>query len=223
LRLEVAPVLASWNRSDHADQIKLRDFLDHVETLLAKTRPDASDAALSLSVGLPETKPLISGGNDLDNYLFPLVARLGAGRFAAVFGHKTHSDHSTLTVGAAVGDASIAAREPDMFVRTEVSAQAAWKQKIFDACATVPTSLPADVPVGLDICYRVSARRNWSTLWKPSIDSLGPVLGMSDPGRHPFRPDDDCIVYLGLHREIDDSLGNSIELSFYWHSTSTVL
>jgi hypothetical protein len=88
LRLEVAPVLASWNRSDHADQIKLRDFLVHVEMLLAKTPPTASNAALSLSVGLPETKPLISGGNDLDNYLFPLVARLGSGRFAAVFGHK---------------------------------------------------------------------------------------------------------------------------------------
>lgn len=75
LRVEVAPVPASWNRSDHADQIMLRDFLDHVETLLAKTPPDASDGALSLSVGLPETKPLISGGNDLDNHLFLLVAR----------------------------------------------------------------------------------------------------------------------------------------------------
>jgi hypothetical protein len=123
-----------------------------------------------------------------------------------------------------VADTSTAARDPDLFVRTEVSAQTkAWKQKIFDACATARTSLPADGPVGLDICYRVSARRNWSTLWKPSIDALGPVLGMSDPGKHPFRPDDDRIVYLGLHREIDDSLRNAIELSFYWHSISTLL
>jgi hypothetical protein len=60
----------------------------------------------------------------------------------------------------------------------------------------------------------VSAGRNWSTLWKPAIDALGPLLGMPDPN-HPFRPSDDRIVDLTLHRNVDDALGHDVVVTVW--------
>jgi hypothetical protein len=61
----------------------------------------------------------------------------------------------------------------------------------------------------MQVRFGVSIRRNWSTLWKPGIDALGPLLGIQSTGR-PFRPDDDRIVDLHLFRVIDDSLGHDV-------------
>jgi hypothetical protein len=79
--------------------------------------------------------------------------------------------------------------------------------------AAPPTPLTG--AISLDIEFRLSPARNWATLWKPAIDSLGPLLGVPDP-RRPFTPNDDRIVRLGLHRSIDPSLGWDIELSIWW-------
>jgi hypothetical protein len=72
------------------------------------------------------------------------------------------------------------------------------------------------------VCIRlgVSSRRNWSELWKPAIDALGPVLGIRDP-RYPFRPDDDRIVDLELHRNIDESLENDVIVDIWWRRLTT--
>ena len=50
---------------------------------------------------------------------------------------------------------------------------------------------------------------------KPAIDALGPVLGIQDPTK-PFRPDDDRIVDLAMHRTIDDALVNDVEIEAWW-------
>jgi hypothetical protein len=42
------------------------------------------------------------------------------------------------------------------------------------------------------------------------------MLGMPDP-THQFRPDDDRIVDLELHRHIDDALGNNVVVTAWWH------
>jgi len=103
-----------------------------------------------------------------------------------------------------------------LVVRTSVSAQTApWKQAIHPACAdTVTRPLPPG-PVSLRIQLGVSSRRNWTALWKPAIDALGPVLGMPNPAV-PFRPDDDRIVDLELHRRLDDSLGHDVMVQVWW-------
>lgn len=44
--------------------------------------------AVELTVGLPGHQPLIDGGRDLDNYLFPVAQQLGPERVAAMFGRK---------------------------------------------------------------------------------------------------------------------------------------
>jgi hypothetical protein len=45
-------------------------------------------------------------------------------------------------------------------------------------------------------------------VWKPLIDSFGPVLG-EDP-RRPFHPADERITSLGLHHSIDNTIGHDV-------------
>jgi hypothetical protein len=62
----LAPRLASWNKADHPDQVRLRAYLDDTEALLAASRVDGP-WALRLDVGLPAARDLLDGA-DLDNY-----------------------------------------------------------------------------------------------------------------------------------------------------------
>jgi hypothetical protein len=51
-------------------------------------------------------------------------------------------------------------------------------------------------------------------LWKPLIDSLGPILG-----EHPSRgPHDDRIVDLGLHHHVEPDLGHGVTIHL-WSTT----
>lgn len=43
LQLRVAPRLASWNKADHPDQVRLRAFLDDTEALLAASQVDGRE------------------------------------------------------------------------------------------------------------------------------------------------------------------------------------
>jgi hypothetical protein len=170
---------------------------------------------IDLVVGIPGSQPIDRGGRDPDNYLYPLVRRLSAGGLAAAFGRKIHQRHSTIAVAPAKHTAELPG-PPQLVVRTSVSAQTpAWKQSLSKACAErVARPLPPG-PVALRIQLGVSGRRNWAALWKPAIDALGPLLGVSNPAL-PFRPDDDRIVDLELYRELDDSLGYDVVVRAWW-------
>jgi hypothetical protein len=213
LRLQLAPVLESWNARDHPDQRRLATYLDEVETAL-DLAADAAHMALELQVGLPNTKALTSGGGDLDNYLYPIARRLGAARLDAVFGAKSHASSSALVVGTS--DLMPSVPPPDMEVRTTASASSkAWKEQVRTACVAAAPRNPIAGAIRLDLEFHLSPARNWTTLWKPAIDSLGPLLGEPDP-RRPFMPNDDRIVQLGLHRSIDESMGWDIGISVWW-------
>ncbi|MFD3457608.1 hypothetical protein ACFWVC_36200 [Streptomyces sp. NPDC058691] len=217
------PVLESWDAAGHPSRLRLRAYLDSVVELVGPVA-DGQDGslALSLDVGLDDHVALTSGGHDLDNYLFPVIRTLGADRFDAAFARKAHAGSSTI----ALGPATPAAPDtddwggPQLSVRTSVSASStAWKQGIHRACqAARPEVLPG-TPIGLRLCFQVSAARNWSTLWKPAIDALGPLLGVPDPAR-PYRPNDDRIVELSLHRNIVAALGHDIVITAWWRSLS---
>ncbi len=58
-------------------------------------------------------------------------------------------------------------------------------------------------------------QRQRAAWWKPTIDSLGSVLGRADPGRL-YTPDDDRITRLGLHRTIDENLGWNVAIKLWW-------
>ncbi|MDZ4235478.1 MAG: hypothetical protein U1C73_17350, partial [Dietzia sp.] len=68
LPLRVAPRLASWNKADHPDQLRLRAYLDDTEKLVTDSRVDGP-WALRLDVGLPGERSLLDAG-DLDNYAY---------------------------------------------------------------------------------------------------------------------------------------------------------
>ncbi|WP_345471687.1 hypothetical protein [Actinoallomurus oryzae] len=208
--------MESWNAADHPDQRRLSAYLDEIEALIGAYVPTTSDhLTLELTVGLPASTALTSGGRDLDNYLLPIARRVGHRRLDAVFGRKQHADASTIAVGLPAQESS-SPGEPQLQLRTTGSTESpAWKQRIHGACsAVIGTPLPQG-SVALCIRFGVSSARNWSTLWKPTIDALGPLLGTQNPLK-PFRPSDDRIVDLALHRTIDDALGNDVGIDIWW-------
>lgn len=210
------PVVASWMRRDHRDQRRLADFLTAVdedaEPALAGI---AGDVALELAIGFSPSQPL-TRHRDLDNYLLPVVSRLGERRIPAVFARKQHADISTLTVASArqrLDDV-----EPMMRVRALGSHERPdWKEQVRDACAAaVGRRTPHRGAAALDLAFTVSSLRNWTNLWKPTIDAVaGPLLGVPDP-ENPWSPNDDHITRLGLHRTIDGRVGYDVVVSAWW-------
>jgi hypothetical protein len=60
----------------------------------------------------------------------------------------------------------------------------------------------------MQLCFTVGPGRNWLTLWKPTIDALGPVLCYT-PAGGPWSPLDGRIVDLGLHRSVNPSIATT--------------
>lgn len=211
--LDIAPRLASWDAAGHPDQVALRAFLDYAEALFAAQLVQLSEPrALRLDVALPtHVDPL--DAHDLDNYAFPLAARLT---------RATHRPLASMWVTKQVGTTSAAAAQqavpratpsvgaPAQEVRTTASiATAAYKQQIRDQ---VHATLQPTGPVALEVSFTVGPRRNWLNLWKPTIDALDGLLGQTVPGQ-PWHPRDGRIVALGLHHQVDDALGNDVVLA----------
>jgi hypothetical protein len=99
LQLRVAPRLASWNKADDPDQIRLRAFLDDTAALLAASRVDGP-WALRLDVGLPTGRDLLDMA-DLDNYAYPLAYHLRDPGLVSVWCTKQHSEQSFVRIEAA--------------------------------------------------------------------------------------------------------------------------
>jgi hypothetical protein len=81
VRLSVEPRLAGWDRADQPSQVRLADFLAHVDAVARPLMAVLNDRVVAeLTIGLPDAVPLINEGRDLDNYLFPVAQRLGPQR-----------------------------------------------------------------------------------------------------------------------------------------------
>lgn len=76
----------------------------------------------------------------------------------------------------------------------------AYKIAVSDALAGVP-ALP-EGPVGVELAFVVGSGRIWLSLWKPTIDALGAILG-HDLGATEWNPRDGRITQLALHCETD--------------------
>lgn len=214
LALPVPPQLASWDAASAPSQRKLLAYLEEGERLLLPALSNTPEPlGLALHVGLPAHVDVLHE-RDLDNYLLPLARHLErtSGRtLTTVTGSKKHADTSYVGVGRATPAVAPAMGSLPP-VRTTASAEsAAYKQQIRDAL-TGTTPLPAG-PVSLDITFRVGPTRSWLNLWKPTIDALGKLLGESRTDRS-WHPRDGRIVHLALHRQLDTSLGHTVELLF---------
>jgi hypothetical protein len=214
--LAEAPRLASWDRAGSAGQRRLANFLDHVDLLTAPLRTCSGPLALELGVGVPPGVAPQVGGRDLDNYLFPLVYHLGARRFAAVFGRKVYG-RSWLAIGPAEPDQQ--PMPPAMFAArlTGSYAKPLWKQTLRDQIIRTGATVAPPGPIAITITIGTGPGRNWANLWKPLIDSLGPILG-EDPTRA-FHPHDDRITTLNLHHHTDAGLRHDIDVALWWALT----
>jgi hypothetical protein len=90
-----------------------------------------------------------------------------------------------------------------------------WKQQLHNRLAMQTTTIDPG-PVGMVIAVTTGPGRNWANLWKPLIDTFGPVLG-EDPVQ-PFHPHDDRIVSLGLHHNLDVAVAHDVIIDAWWSS-----
>ncbi|HET8684383.1 MAG TPA: hypothetical protein VFM54_21290 [Micromonosporaceae bacterium] len=215
--LTVPPQLASWDRAGHPSQVRLAEFLTHVETVAARQVAGVEGRlAMELVVGLPEGTSLATGGRDLDNYLYPVAQRLGAIRLAAAFGRKTHGP-SSLAIGPVQPDpdavaARFVTRMAGSYERDE------WKQALHDRLLQQYTTAVASGPLKMVLALTTGGQRNWANLWKPLVDAFGPVLG-EDP-HWQFHPNDDRIVDLAMHHSVDAALGHDVVVEAWWTDAS---
>lgn len=220
LTLAMSPRLESWDAKTARSQVALGQYLDHITELTRRQMADASTAPLSLelAVSLPEGAHLLRGGYDLDNFLYPIVRRLGSSLFASAHGSKTHGTASTVRIGPAVPTAGrdLSAWSFAIAETTVSTTTAAWKRQIAEQIAPAVHVAP-DGPLEMQLAFAVSTRRNWAWLWKPAIDALGSIIGAADPAR-PFQTRDDRIVRLALHRTVDDTLRDRVRIGVWWRS-----
>jgi hypothetical protein len=204
LELRIAPRLASWNKADDPDQIRLREYLMDTQLLLASSRVDGP-WTLRLDVGLPSGRNLLDMA-DLDNYAYPLAYHLKDPGLVSVWCTKRHHEQSFVRIEAARETAS---PSTDVLVAatTASASTVAFKEQI-RAAVMGAAELPAG-PVRLELAFVVGTRRNWLNLWKQTIDSLDPLLGRTRPDRD-WHPLDGRITELGLHRTVDPTAGNEV-------------
>jgi len=215
VRLSHPPRLESWDGQGHRSQVELSAWLDHVSDAIGIPSVAGSHQCLVLDVGLPPETPLLEGGRDLDNFLLPVVRRLGASCFTSAWASKRHDSCSWIGITHCDGP-----RDPGAWshasATTELSYERQeWKRSVQTQISQqVQHPAPAG-PLAVQVLFRVGRGRNWTLLWKPTIDSLGPILG-HDPRGRPFRSRDDRIVDPGLHVEEDASLGWRVEAHVWW-------
>lgn len=206
IELAAPPRLASWDRSTSPNQGALGAYLKAAEDqlrphLAALNRP----WALELKVGLPDTVDLLAAA-DLDNYLYPLVRYLtrpggtAPPDLVSVRATKRHDTTSTIRVGP-VTAAAAPARVYAGRTTTSVD-KVQFKEQVRDIVSV--GALMPEGAIHLEVSYRVGTR-NWLNLWKPTLDALGPLLGITSTAR-PWHPSDGRITRLGLHVTHDPAL-----------------
>lgn len=203
-QLRVAPRLASWNKADDPDQVRLQAYLDDTEALLAASRIDGP-WALRLDVGLPAARSLLDA-SDLDNYAYPLAYRIKDPGLVSVWCTKQHNEESFVRIEAA-RESAPPSTEVLVARPTASTSTVAYKEQVRAAVAGA-VELPAG-PVKLELSFVVGPRRNWLNLWKQTIDSLDPLLGRTYPDRA-WNPRDGRITELGMHVTVDPAAGNEI-------------
>ncbi|MGE5816286.1 MAG: hypothetical protein ACM36C_17505 [Acidobacteriota bacterium] len=185
--LAVAPRLWSWDHAGHPSQTRLTAFLDHVESQLREAGVPSPPLAIQVNVAVSPGTDLFSSG-DLDNYLIPIVLRLGGDRVVSAWGTKSHGGTSTIQIEPAheAGPESVAGWNFARAIARRSASSKDWKCQIRDQVAAQCERAP-DGPLEMQVSYRVGPGRRWNNVWKQSIDALGPILGLTTPG-NPFHP-----------------------------------
>ena len=187
------------DKADHPSQRRLKEFLDDTEDLVAESRI-SGPWSLRLDVGFASDRNLLDQ-SDLDNFAYPLAARLKDERLVSVWCTKKHNDQSYVRIEAA---RQTAPPLVDVVVATPTASYSKpgglYKRQVRAAVAELP-QIPAG-PVRLELAFVVGHTMNYLNLWKPTIDALGPLLGSDNSGRE-WSPDDGRITELGMHVSVN--------------------
>ena len=217
--LPLAPQLESWMAKDHPDSQRLRAFVDDA---LLRISPyiEGGSCGLELDVRLAPSIPLTIGGRDIDNYLFPLISRLGERRASIVsaFGAKGVGEQSRVRAGSVRDDSPPTTGW--RFAHTEAAGPAGsarWRDLVIANLLPMPEVVPPG-PLEMHITFRGN-RTNWHQDWKPTIDGLGAILGLEHNGGH---ADDSRITRLALHQMADSSLGSRTLIGVWWRAATRV-
>ncbi len=215
----IHPQLASWDKANHPSQIRLQAYRGPLMDELLPLLPENTPLFLHLDVDVVKPEHLLRH-HDLENYLTPLFGtkHLNAGRFVLVTARKYVGGGSRLEVGIArpAQNDLMSSGWTHFSYTAQGSLQSKqWKENLRTALAdTNPLPLISSA-VEVQIAWVCSPKRNWVSLWKPTGDCMGPIIGEENPLR-PFAPNDDQIVSLKLHRGLDNSLGNNVLIHMWW-------
>jgi hypothetical protein len=210
------PRLASWNRSDHPDQIRLREYLRDLSVELG---PLTAMQPLFLMWKNRDVWSVIT----ISTTISPGRRSLGSAPVPVRRSGQAVGGGSDLRIGLAVPllSAAISAECEHFSCAAGAGAQEKrWKEGVRSALMQAGAQqLPAGL-VEARVAWRCSARRNWVWLWKPTIDAMGPILGQADP-RNPYHPNDDRIVRLCLHVFYDETIAHAVDVAMWWRSLGT--
>lgn len=217
---DLNPQLASWDKKTHPSQLRLQAYRQPVIAQLTPFLPESDPLYLHLDVDVAKPEHLLRH-HDLENYLTPLfgLRYLPPARFVLVTARKFFGGGSRLEAGIARPASIDMPHDWQHFAYTahESLQSKQWKENLRTAlAASTPLALSAPA-VEVQIAWRCSPRRNWTMLWKPTGDCMGPILGEDNPLR-PFSPNDDRIVELKYHCALDITMGNHVQVDMWWRS-----
>ena len=212
----IRPLLASWDAATRPSQIRLKAYLEDLATRLRLEELPRSGLFFDLVVDV-EVESRLSKHYDLENYLTPIALRLGHDRFVHVRALKRVGGGSSLAIGIAARDSDPLSDDWESLSLKAGSGSAdkAWKLRLRAALSDMDVQELPPGPVKVDLAWRCSPTKNWVSLWKPTGDAMGPVLGEPD-SRNPFNVADDRIVELSMHRASDPAVGRDVHVSLAW-------
>jgi hypothetical protein len=133
LQLRVVPQLACWEKAGHPNQVRLTEYLDDTEALVAASRVDGR-WALRLDVGLAPRRDLLNM-SDLDNYAHPLAWRLKDPGLVSVWCTKQHGEQSFVRIEAA-HETSLPTTDVLVAKTTASASTRAYKEQIHAAVSS---------------------------------------------------------------------------------------
>lgn len=219
---DLKPQLASWDKATHPAQLRLQSYLDALMSSLPPLPADARPLYLHLGIAVEHPAHLLKH-HDLENYLTPLFGarRLDSSRFVLVTARKFVGGTSRLDVGTAQPREE-GLPDPEWgrftYVAHGSTQTRQWKENLRTALAETNPRIIASAAAEVQIAWTCSTRRNWVSLWKPTGDCMGPILGEANPLR-PFSPNDDRIVDLQLHRTLDITMANAVGIEMRWQGS----
>jgi len=171
-----------------------------------------------MDLGVSDERKLLSH-HDLENYLTPLFGSRWPNphRFVLVSATKRLASTSHISVGYAEGPEPEDLLGWDQFTSEldgGLNTNPNRKTMLRGELERTARPLPPCGPVEVRLAFRCSSKRNWTSLWKPTGDCMGPVLGATREAG--FNPKDDRIVSLAHHLEVDDNLKNALLVGMWW-------